>query len=73
MCCEYDDLLKDYNSCKKCNRIGLCWDTESKSCVKCKPNSKTCNEYYGCYNKIEGKYDKPKNPSFNFCKICKNF
>ena len=73
LCCEYDDLVKDYNSCKKCFKKGLCWDKENKNCIKCKPNSKSCNKYYGCFNKELNKYEKPINPSFNFCKICKNF
>ncbi len=63
ICLEYEEQMKKYNMCKRCESKGLCYEPFQGSCFKC-TKLKSCEESYGC------EYTEPINPFKNECNTC---
>ena len=74
VCNRYNDMLSDYNNCKKCKKNGECWSRYQQRCTKCLYN-RSCEEEFGCrrryYGFLKGNR-KPTNPVYSNCKLCSN-
>jgi hypothetical protein len=70
VCNEYQAQLNKYNDCIKCGEENMCLSDVNNTCVKCPPNSQSCGQQFGCFDKYKNEYTAPFNPGANECKQC---